>query len=353
VGSPFIEAFFVSDSYARRIYEKIRIAIKGGTWVPTPIDDPKLSKKSLAGWWSGEYAELTKKLGKRIKEVLDEDALDAAEASVVEKLELLDRAISGKGTPAPVGDIGIALMNSLNRVQGLMGGLATKIPERADSIEAFRDACYSVGMGAAAAVENAERAKDKKALGREPESLRETFQQIVVRDVAESLHGLVGDPPPTFLLSPAASGYDYLAMACAGIDIPKIYGDKANTPDSELIKFIWDAKSAEASLKESGLTDAERTEYEAKRSNALTGLADTLRDVSNRTRELVAAKSSRAGHAVEFAMVAVEATRDALGMEHRGTRRPGEWKKEEREKLGRERAEEIRKREGRRENEHR
>ena len=345
--NPFIENFFVSDSYARRIYERIRGTFKGGTWKPTPLDDPTLSKKGFSKWWRDEYDNLRKALGEQ------KDVLHDVSNSVVEKLELLDKAIKGKETEIPVGEIGVALVNSLNRVQALMGDLATKVPKAAGSIEAFKDACYSAGMSAAALVENAQRAENKKESGQKPESLRETFEQIVVRDVVASLHELVGDPPRAFLLSPTTGGEEYLGPACVQIDIPAIYGERVETPDFRLMKLITDAKSADAILKRPTVTDAEQRESEAMRSKALTGLADTLRDVSKRTKELVLEKSSRAGPAVEFAMVAVEATRDVLGMEHRGTRPFGRWDVKERKKAGRERAEETRKREEPREKERR
>lgn len=345
MGSPFIQDFFVSDSYARRLYEKIRATFKGGTWKPTPLDDPKLGKKGFSRWWKDEYDALREQLGKH------KDVLKDVSKSVVAKLDLLDKAITGKETEVPVGDVADALVNSLSRMQELTGDLATKVPKAADRIEAFRDVCYSVGMSAAVVVENSQRAENKEVRGEKPESLRETFEQVVLRDVVASLHEMVGDPPNAFRLSPGTSGSMYLGEACVQIAIAAIYGEKEETPDLKLGKLISDAKSADAGLKQEGLTDAERREYEAKRSNALAGLADTLRDVSNKTVELVAAKSSRAGPAVEFGMVAVEATRDVLGMEHRGTRPLGAWDVEERKKAGRERAKAIREREERGERE--
>jgi hypothetical protein len=339
---PFIENFFVSNSYAQRIYELTRDQFKGAQWVATPLNDDGPTNGGLAKWWRAQYDALAKNINIG-------NEVDDYNKSVVEKLQMLDDFLQGKSIDPTPGDVGTALINSLKRLEQSVPDSVKGEPGGTRAIDDLRNASFSAAMSAVVIVENDARK------GSRPESLDVTFNEVRLRDVTATLHELVGDPPKNFQLNDNV-GWSF-DVVCDVLKLDNLFeAGTTKTLVDEFRKPVKEAQLCQMTLKSVNypVSGRARTDWEADYCKTMANLTETLTWVTTETR-LRAAESpdpDHTGPAAEFCMLAVEAVRPALGMEARGT--DHNWTKQdikEMQDAGREAAESIRERVGEEEKE--
>ena len=184
--------------------------------------------------------------------------------------------------------IGSAVVNSLN---GLFQTLDAKTIAAQPEMRDFRDACYSLGMGLVAVVENSAKAQAGP--------LSEDLNEIRLRDTAAAANELVGDLPKD--------------LQFRSTDTPSSYFREIGCYDSPSVKIDLFLSNNTGSCAKEFLTNLQSYESnKAGRGEAMLNMATVLQNVLDQTTELAEGDKPEASTAAVLAGILVETTRGAL-----------------------------------------
>ena len=235
-----------------QMYTNLKTIFPGGGWIatlPTDKTDKKSFADSLADWFKSYLTKVEGQLGENGRSYAD---------SLLQKLNRLD------DSPPVVSksQIGSAVVNSLN---GLFQTLDAKTIAAQPEMRDFRDACYSLGMGLVAVVENSAKAQAGP--------LSEDLNEIRLRDTAAAANELVGDLPKD--------------LQFRSTDTPSSYFREIGCYDSPSVKIDLFLSNNTGSCAKEFLTNLQSYESnKAGRGEAMLNMATVLQNVLDQTTEL-------------------------------------------------------------------